>query len=207
MQQRSEDAWVPTYDDEEVDDSPWQDKESDVPNDAENDLDAWQDRRVSRRPSRDPEGGTKLRAVLGVFLVVLLGVSAWWGVRALLLPSASTPTPAAIWTPAPLASPVLSPTPVPTVAVGVPLATATPAPAAGAIGVGQRVRVAGTDQEGIRLRSEPGVDYATLVIVEEGVELDVLDGPQEADGYLWWQLEMDDGTVGWAVEDYLESVS
>jgi hypothetical protein len=207
MQQRSEDTWVPTYDDEEADEAVWQGEETDDLGGSEDGAGQWDDLRPHRRSPEDSEGGTKLRAVLGVFLVVLLGVSAWWGVRALLLPSTSTPTPAAIWTPAPLALPLPSPTPAGSRPAEAALATPTPVPAVASIGVGQRVRVAGTDQEGIRLRGEPGVDYATLLIVEEGVVLKVLGGPQEADGYRWWQLEMEDGTVGWAVEDWLEPVS
>jgi len=205
MQERSGDTWVPTFEDEEVDETLSHAEETDDVSPSVNDTESWEDRRLRRRAADASDGATKLRAILGVFLVVLLGVSAWWGVRALLLPSASTPTPAGVWTPAPLASPMPSATPVPTLPVGA-AATVAPAAAAGPIEAGQRVRVGGTDQEGIRLRSEPGVDYDTLLIVEEGVELQVVGGPQEADGYRWWQLEMEDGTVGWSVEDWLEPI-
>jgi len=205
MQERSEDTWVPTFDDEETDEALSHAEETDDVSPSVNDTESWGDRRLRRRTGDVSDGATKLRAVLGVFLVVLLGVSAWWGVRALLLPSASTPTPAGVWTPAPLASPMPSATPVLTLPVGA-AATDVPAGAVGPIEAGQRVRVGGTDQQGIRLRTEPGVDYDTLLIVEEGVELQILDGPREVDGYRWWQLEMEDGTVGWSVEDWLEPV-
>jgi uncharacterized protein YraI len=65
------------------------------------------------------------------------------------------------------------------------------------------VRVTGTGAEGIRFRSGPGTDYTTLAILEEGAELKVLGGPEEGDGFAWWRLEMDDGTTGWAAEDWL----
>lgn len=210
MQQRSEDTWVPTFDDE-ADDDAWSEEQADGPDSTETEDDAGtRDRRRSRRQSAhgmEDERVPRLRAVLGIFLVVLLGVSAWWGVRALLLPAASTPTPAAVWTPAALATPLPSSTPAVAPAQATqPLMVASPA-AQAEILVGQQVRVAGTDQQGIRLRSEAGTGYDTLLIVEEGVVLQVIDGPQEVDGYTWWQLETSDGTVGWAVQDWLEPAS
>jgi len=69
-----------------------------------------------------------------------------------------------------------------------------------------RVRVSGTGEIGLRLRSGPGLDYVTYKIVPEGSVLKVLSGPEEADGFTWWRLEDEDGVVGWAVEEWLEPV-
>lgn len=93
---------------------------------------------------------------------------------------------------------------------------ATPTPVIGAntptplppdhITVGIRVRVSGTGATQLRLRAGPGTNYATLLIVPDGTTLKVLEGPESQDGYQWWRLQMDDGTIGWAVEQFLVPV-
>ncbi len=84
--------------------------------------------------------------------------------------------------------------------------TPTPVPVVPAeIAIGVYVQVSGTEGSDLSLRADPGTDYARLKIVAEGSVLKVLDGPVEADGYVWWQLQdVSDGVVGWAVADYLE---
>jgi uncharacterized protein YraI len=73
------------------------------------------------------------------------------------------------------------------------------------IAIGVYVQVSGTEGSDLSLRADPGTNYARLKIVAEGSVLKVLDGPVEADGYVWWQLQdVSDGVVGWAVADYLE---
>jgi len=69
------------------------------------------------------------------------------------------------------------------------------------------VRVTGTDQEGIRLRSGPGTTYGTLAILGEGTKLKVLEGSEVAEGRTWWRLEMEDGTIGWAAGNWLQVVA
>jgi hypothetical protein len=34
----------------------------------------------------------------------------------------------------------------------------------------------------------------------------VLEGPQEADGHVWWRLEDEGGTAGWGSDTWLELV-
>ena len=73
------------------------------------------------------------------------------------------------------------------------------------IAIGVYVQVSGTEGGDLSFRAGPGTSYARLKIVAEGIVLKVLDGPSEADGYVWWQLQdVSDGMVGWAVADYLE---
>jgi hypothetical protein len=87
-----------------------------------------------------------------------------------------------------------------------PLPTPMPVPVVpGEIAIGVYVRVSGTGGSDLSFRADPGTNYARLKIVTEGSVLKVLDGPVEADGYVWWQLQdVSDGVVGWAVADYLE---
>ncbi|MFB0533390.1 MAG: SH3 domain-containing protein [Anaerolineae bacterium] len=91
-------------------------------------------------------------------------------------------------------------TPVP------PPSTPAPVPAApGEIAIGIYVKVGGTEGNDLSFRAGPSTNYARLKIVAEGSVLKVLDGPSEADGHVWWQLQdVSDGIVGWAVADYLE---
>jgi hypothetical protein len=87
-----------------------------------------------------------------------------------------------------------------------PPSTSTPVPAVPQeIAIGVHVQVSGTGGGDLSFRAGPGTNYARLKIVAEGTVLKVLDGPSEADGYVWWQLQdVSDGMVGWAVADYLE---
>ena len=138
----------------------------------------------------------------------------------------------ALFRPAPTPTPALSPTegpglppstsvPVPGGETGVedtptpmmvqdtpasPLSTPAPVPAVPAeIGIGIYVKVSSTGGSDLSFRANAGTNYARLKIVAEGTVLKVLDGPVEADGYVWWKLQdVSDGVVGWAVADYLE---
>jgi hypothetical protein len=100
-------------------------------------------------------------------------------------------------------------TPTPVIVQSAPVSppsTPTPAPAVPQeIAIGIYVKVSGTGSSDLSFRAGPGTNYARLKIVAEGAVLKVLDGPSEADGYVWWQLQdVSDGMVGWAVADYLE---
>ncbi|MBC7262524.1 MAG: SH3 domain-containing protein, partial [Chloroflexi bacterium] len=57
-----------------------------------------------------------------------------------------------------------------------------------------------------RLRSGPGTEFITFKIVAEGSVLEVLGGPEEADGHIWWRLKDDQGVIGWAAADWLVPV-
>ncbi|OUC04951.1 hypothetical protein RY27_30220, partial [Litorilinea aerophila] len=64
--------------------------------------------------------------------------------------------------------------------------------------VGDRVVVT-TAQ--LSVRALPGTDGALLTRVNQGQEFTVLAGPQSANGYTWYQIRSDDGTVeGWAAD-------
>lgn len=61
----------------------------------------------------------------------------------------------------------------------------------------------------VNLRAEPSTSANSLLQLAEGVELTVIGGPEEADGFTWWQVQ---GTVGespvegWLAEDFLAFV-
>jgi hypothetical protein len=83
--------------------------------------------------------------------------------------------------------------------------TVAPTPAM-KITVGGKVKVEGTDGSGVRLRAGPGLDFVTFKSVKDGVVLEVLGGPEQADKYTWWRLKDDAGTVGWAADSFLVAI-
>jgi hypothetical protein len=97
---------------------------------------------------------------------------------------------------APLASATPSPTPT----------TANPeSPTGGALTVGAYVQITGTGGDGLRLRADPGLAGTVRFLAIDGEVFQILDGPQDADGYSWWLLQApyDPNVQGWAVADYL----
>lgn len=93
------------------------------------------------------------------------------------------------------------PTPTPT---SEPTATPEPTPSEAEIEPGIEVKVVGAGIDGLRFRSGPGLNYATLKIVPDGETLTVLEGPEEADGYRWWRLQDETGTMGWGADNWLQ---
>lgn len=94
------------------------------------------------------------------------------------------------------------PSPAPT-----PAGTITPPP--GQIAAGAYVQINGTEGSGLRIRSAPGLDSDTVFRGEESETFLVKDGPQQADGYIWWYLvaPYDEKRAGWAAADFLAVVA
>jgi len=80
---------------------------------------------------------------------------------------------------------------------------ATAAPPAGKFSVGQIVIVTGTGKDRLSFRDGPGTNSEIQRIIKDGVKLEVIGGPEEADGLTWWQLKTPKGYIGWAAEDFL----
>ena len=76
---------------------------------------------------------------------------------------------------------------------------------ADAIGIGAYVQISGTEGEGLRIRSSPGLNGDTVFRGDEAEVFMVRDGPQTADGYTWWYLvaPYDQTRAGWAAANYL----
>ena len=105
----------------------------------------------------------------------------------------------------------ITPTATPALPTVAPFPTATPTPKPTPtpsipteITVHGYVKVIGAEADALSYRSGPGLNYARLTIVKDGTILEVLEGPEEADGYTWWRLEDEDGFIGWAADDWLE---
>lgn len=68
------------------------------------------------------------------------------------------------------------------------------------------MKVSDTGALGLRSRSGPGLNYETTGVFDEGAELRVIGGPQEADGIVWWKLESESGVTGWAAGNFLKPI-
>jgi hypothetical protein len=95
---------------------------------------------------------------------------------------------------------LLPPTSVPTV-TSVPTPDLANAPEE--VTLGFYAAVANTEGFGVTIRGGPSTNNVAITVADEGALLLVLDGPQEGNGFLWWQVRMDDGTEGWAASDFL----
>jgi hypothetical protein len=84
----------------------------------------------------------------------------------------------------------------------------TPTPDPNTISVGGYVQISGTEGEGLRIRSAPGLTGETVFFGGESEVFIVRDGSQVADGYIWWYLvaPYDETRAGWAAADFLAVV-
>lgn len=84
---------------------------------------------------------------------------------------------------------------------------ATPTSPAG-VAIGNYVQITGTDGQGLRIRSQPGLDGEFQFLAYDSEVFVVQDGPREVDGYVWWYLvaPYDETRVGWAAADFLAYV-
>ena len=97
------------------------------------------------------------------------------------------------------ASLVLTGPAVPTVII-----TNTPMPLA--VGLQARVHNVGNDE--LNVRNVPSLrESKVLFRAPAGTLFNIIDGPQQADGYSWWQLhDPQFEVIGWAVANYLQTV-
>ncbi len=77
-----------------------------------------------------------------------------------------------------------------------PTATATPTPTPFAgLAPGKSARV--TASGGINMRDKPGATAKQIIKLAPNAVVTVKDGPKDADGYTWWQVDDGNGNVGW----------
>jgi len=111
--------------------------------------------------------------------------------------------------------PALDTTATPTREV-LPLKTHTPTPATVAVtptaaegeagedlAVGDTVKVVGTGGAGLNMRAGAGTGHAKVKTLADGSSVEIIGGPEDADGYTWWQVRDSVGTTGWVVQTYL----
>jgi hypothetical protein len=169
------------------------------------DFDTQRDQQEAprQRRARRPRQGLPLwPLVVLVLLIAVVFISLWNPFAPSTEPIVEEIIPTAT---SALPTPVTLPT-----ATRTPRPTSTPTPSLPPeIGVGVYVKVVNTEADGLRFRYGPGMNTATKKLIEDGVILKVLDGPEEADGLTWWRLEDpaeedEDLKIGWAADEWLE---
>lgn len=80
-----------------------------------------------------------------------------------------------------------------------------PTPAPTGIALGNYVQITGTNGEGLRIRSEPGLNGNPEFLGFDSEVFIIQDGPRSVDGYIWWYLvaPYDQSRAGWAAADFL----
>ncbi len=76
----------------------------------------------------------------------------------------------------------------------------------GEITVGATVEVVNTGGAGVNVRALPSTDSEIIAVFNDGTILTVTGDPVEAEGFVWWPVESEDGIAGWVVEEYLAPV-
>ncbi len=141
-------------------------------------------------------GALGLAALLAVFTLIMIG---WTSPR--LAPDVGFVPADLTMIPAPTHTAITPPTPTldPNV---------TPTLAANTIGIGGYVQITGTEGEGLRLRSAPGLAGEQVDLGFDEEVYQVREGPQVVDGYTWWYLvaPYDETRAGWAAADFLAVV-
>ena len=137
-----------------------------------------------------------------VFALIMLCLTFFW----ILWSAPAGPDPAnmlAAVTILPTNSPTAGPTASPTFD---PYAsTPTPTLKPGQFALGAMVQISGTQGEGLRIRSQPGLNSPQLFLGFDTEAYSISDGPREVDGYTWYYLVAinDQKRSGWAVSNFL----
>lgn len=99
--------------------------------------------------------------------------------------------------------------PTPTVALALSGPTLAPvvfSPTPRVLGVGERVIVQDVAPDQLNVRDNPGVTDSSVVFrASEDTAFVIVDGPQQADGLTWWQVQDPNNNtrIGWAASNYL----
>ena len=123
--------------------------------------------------------------------IEVLGTQPTAAIIYLTAPPSAVPTETAI---------VKTPTPVPTFT---PIPTPDTAVAPDNLTIGFYALVSNTDGLGVTVRGGPNRSNVRLIVAEEDALVLVTDGPVEDFDFTWWQILLEDGTEGWAVEIFL----
>lgn len=150
--------------------------------------------------------------IAGGVVIALVALALIWGASGI---GRSEPTPTPVATvPSVFSTPVTPTLPSPLVLTATVAVTTTQAPVvvAGSIAPGVTARVVNSAPEGVSLRAGGGTNYARLMTLNDGMVLVVLEPPagfneaypSPADGYTWWRVRTENGTVGWIADNWLQ---
>lgn len=92
---------------------------------------------------------------------------------------------------------------------GVPVVGATPTqlpPFPAFRRVGMAIQIYTLEDEYLNLRDAPSTNSNVLALLESGTRGIIVDGPVEAEGYVWWQIQVS-SRRGWVVESLPENIT
>lgn len=154
-------------------------------------------------------------------LVIIVVAGFWWAILGPSSSSEGSPTPKPTQriinkqaTQGPTLQSTLPPAPTSTKAI-VPLATFTPTAAGAstpvvaatntpeALAVGAKAKVVNTGGSGLNMRSGPSTGQSRVKTLADGAVVEIVGGPQSADGFTWYQVKDSSGAIGWVVDDFL----
>ncbi len=84
-----------------------------------------------------------------------------------------------------------------------PPATADLSIAPNELTIGYYAQVTNTDDIGVSLRGGPSTDNVRLLLVPEASFVFVVGGPEEGNGFIWWQVMSEEDVEGWIAGDFL----
>nr|MBA2289420.1 SH3 domain-containing protein [Chloroflexia bacterium] len=64
--------------------------------------------------------------------------------------------------------------------------------------------VATVTENGLNMRASASTSADIVITLAQGHQATIIGGPQDADGFAWWQIELEDGTQGWVAADFLQ---
>jgi WD40 repeat protein len=78
--------------------------------------------------------------------------------------------------------------------------TATTPPSLPSVSVGSIVAINTTSNSNLRLRETPSLSGVIINTLADGLLVTVIEGPVEAEGFIWWKIRTSDNLEGWSVE-------
>lgn len=106
-------------------------------------------------------------------------------------PATAIPTETPI-IPTPTSIPTLTPSPTPDRLIAPEIMTG-----------GFFAQVTNTEGVGVNFRSGTGRQNEIIDVLDEGTIALVIEGPVNDDGFIWWRIELEDGTRGWLVDQFV----
>jgi len=64
-------------------------------------------------------------------------------------------------------------------------------------------RIGNTNGFGVNVRSEPGLKYGMLSQLSDGSRVELTGEAQTVDGFTWQRVRLEDGRLGWIVDNFL----